>query len=107
LKKLADEMQDLISEMKSKGVRPETMQKQERILSRLLQAERSIHERDKDETREAKRASDIKGNAPADLDPNSEEAKRAIREDMMNNKDGVYSKDYQALIRKYLEKLGK
>jgi len=106
LKKIADEMQDVISDMKTKGVRPETVQRQERILSRLLQTERSIHERDKDETREAKGANDVTRQSPPDLDPNSEDSRRAIRDDMLNKKESIYSKDYQALIRKYLEKLG-
>ncbi len=107
LKKIADEMQDVISDMKTSGVRPETVQRQERILSRLLQAQRSVHERDKDETREAKGANDIVRQSPPDLDPNSEDSRRAIRDDMLNKKESIYSKDYQALIRKYLEKLQK
>lgn len=107
LRKIADEMQDVISDMKSKGVRPETVQRQERILSRLLEAQRSVHERDKDQSREAKSAEDVTRQSPPDLDPNSEDARRALREDMLRSNESAYSKDYQALIRKYLERLGK
>ncbi len=107
LRKIADEMQDVISDMKSRGVRPETVQRQERILSRLLEAQRSIHERDKDQSREAKSAEDVTRQSPPDLDPNTEDARRALREDMLRANESAYSKDYQALIRKYLERLGK
>ncbi len=107
LRKIADEMQDVISDMKSKGVRPETVQRQERILSRLLEAQRSVHERDKDQSREAKSAEDVTRQSPPDLDPNSEDARRALREDMLRSNESAYSKDYQALIRKYLDRLQK
>ena len=49
----------------------------------------------------------MKHDAPRELDLNSDDAKRALRDEMLRSKDGGYSKDYQALIRKYLEKLEK
>jgi hypothetical protein len=107
LKKIADEMQEVISQMREKGISPETVQRQERILSRLLEAQRSVNERDKDESRESKPGDNLKHDAPHDLDLNSDDAKRALRDEMLRSKDGGYSKDYQSLIRKYLEKLEK
>ncbi len=107
VKKIAEEMQELISDMRTKGVRPETVQRQERILSRLLEAQRSIHERDKEETREAKPGDNMAKESPRDLKLTSDDARRALREEMMRSRDGGFSKDYQVLIRKYLEKLGK
>jgi hypothetical protein len=107
LKKLADDMQDAITQMRSKGIKPETIQRQERILSKLLEAERSMHERDKEQEREAKSAEDIKRDSPPDLDLNSDDAKRALRDDLLKSNNSAYSKDYQALIKKYLEQLSK
>jgi hypothetical protein len=105
LKKIADEMQEVISQMREKGISPETVQRQERILSRLLEAQRSVNERDKEETRESKPGTNMSHDAPRELDLNSNDAKRALRDEMLRSKNGGYSKDYQALIRKYLEKL--
>ncbi|HYM20805.1 MAG TPA: DUF4175 family protein [Candidatus Kapabacteria bacterium] len=107
LKKLADEMQDAITQMRSKGIHPETIQRQERILSKLLQAERSVHERDKEQERESKSAEDVQRGSPPELDLNSDDAKRALRDDMLRSNGSVYSKDYQTLIKKYLEQLAK
>lgn len=107
LKKIADEMQEVIGQMRNKGISPETIQRQERILSRLLEAQRSVNERDKDESRESKPGENLKHDAPTALDLNSDDAKRALRDEMLRTKDGGYSKDYQVLIRKYLEKLEK
>ena len=101
------EMQEVISDMRQKGISPETIQRQERILSRLLEAQRSVNERDKDQSRESKSAENIKHDAPRELDLNSDDARRALRDEMLRSSGGGYSKDYQVLIRKYLEKLEK
>ncbi|MEP7234453.1 MAG: hypothetical protein ABI778_04075, partial [Ignavibacteriota bacterium] len=107
LKKIADDMQEVISQMREKGISPETIQRQERILSRLLEAQRSVNERDKDQNRESKPGENMKHDAPRELDMGSDDARRALRDEMLRSKDGGYSKDYQVLIRKYLEKLEK
>ncbi len=106
LKKISEDMQEVISQMREKGISPETIQRQERILSRLLEAQRSVNERDKDQNRESKSADNIKHDAPRELDLNSDDARRALRDEMLRSKDGGYSKDYQTLIHKYLEKVG-
>ena len=107
LKKIADDMQDVISQMREKGISPETIQRQERILSRLLEAQRSVNERDKDQNRESKPGNNMNHDAPRELNLNSDDAHRALRDEMLRSSGGGYSKDYQVLIRKYLEKLEK
>jgi hypothetical protein len=107
LKKIADDMQDVISQMREKGISPETIQRQERILSRLLEAQRSVNERDKDQNRESKPGNNMNHDAPRELNLSSDDARRALRDEMLRSSGGGYSKDYQVLIRKYLEKLEK
>jgi hypothetical protein len=107
LRKIADEMQQAIGDMKSSGVRPETIQRQERILSRLLQAERSVHERDKDEERESKPGENIVRESPRELDIQSPEFQKALQQEMLHARETGYTPDYNALIRKYFEQLEK
>jgi len=107
LRKIADEMQQSIGDMKSSGVTPETVQRQERILSRLLQAERSIHERDKDQERESKPGENIVRPSPRALDIASPQAQKELQEEITNAKETGYTSDYNALIRKYFEELEK
>jgi hypothetical protein len=107
LRKIAEDMQDVISQMKSGGIKPETIQRQERILSRLLEAERSVHERDKEEQRESKPGQDIVRESPRDLDLGTPEAKRQLQEELQHARETGYSKDYNELIRKYFESLEK
>ena len=83
---------------------PEAILKLFSILGNQL---RSVNERDKDQNRESKPGDNLKHDAPRTLDLNSDDARRALRDEMLRSKDGGYSKDYQVLIRKYLEKLEK
>lgn len=107
LKKLSEEMQELVSDMRSKGISQQTIQRQEKILSRLLEAQRSVNERDKEETREANTGENVSRTTPGSLKLSEEDTRKAIREEMMRSGNGGFSKDYQILIRKYLEKIGK
>jgi hypothetical protein len=107
LKKLSEEMQELVSDMRSKGINQQTIQRQEKILSRLLEAQRSINERDKEETREANTGENVSRTTPGSLKLSEEDTRKAIREEMLRSSNGAFSKDYQILIRKYLEKIGK
>jgi hypothetical protein len=105
LRKIADEMQQSIGDMKSNGVKPETIQRQERILSRLLQAEHSVHERDKDQERESKPGENVVRASPRDLDVKSPQAQKELQEEILNAKENGFTPDYNALIRKYFESL--
>jgi len=107
LKRLAEEMQELVSDMRTKGVNQQTIQRQEKILSRLLEAQRSVNERDKEETREANTGENVSRSTPGTLKLSEEDTRKAIREEMLRSGNGGFSKDYQILIRKYFEKLGK
>jgi len=107
LKKIADEMQQSIGDMRSSGVTPETIQRQERILSRLLQAERSVHERDQDQDRESKPGVDVVRESPRALDISSPEAQKELQQEVTNARETGYTADYNALIRKYFEELEK
>lgn len=107
LRKIAEDMQEVISQMKTQGLKAETIQRQERILSRLLEAERSVHERDKEEQRESKPGQDVVRESPRELDLGSPEAQRQIQEELQHARETGYSKDYNELIRKYLESLEK
>ncbi len=107
LRKIADEMQQTVGDMRSNGVRPETIQRQERILSRLLQAQRSVHERDKDQERESKPGEDVTRESPRDLNIQSPAAQKELQDEMLHSRQTGYTPDYNALIRKYFESLEK
>jgi hypothetical protein len=105
LEKLAEEMKETISEMKQGRVDQNTLKRQERILSRLLDASRSIHERDKDSKREAETGFDRNRLSPGQIDLNTQEGKTRALQELLKSIQQGYTKDYEALIRSYFEAL--
>ncbi|MBX3042091.1 MAG: hypothetical protein KIT33_11200 [Candidatus Kapabacteria bacterium] len=107
LDKIAKEMQEILQDMKVNGVTPETMRKQEKILSRLLDATRSVHDRDYEKEREGKSADNIFRKSPGAIDFNTQEGREKALRDMMKANQRGYTKDYENLIRAYFESLKK
>jgi hypothetical protein len=107
LDKIGEEMKEVVSNLQQNNVSRETIQKQERILSRLLDASKSMHERDYEKKRTSKAGTEIVRKSPDELNPSDLNATNRLREDMLKALQQGYSKDYQELIRKYFEELQK
>lgn len=106
LERAADEIEEVLSDMRSGQVTPETLQRQERILSRLLDANRSQRERDFEKERESKPGVDIVRQSPPDLRFENKDTERTLRDQLRSREQG-YSKDYEYMIRRYFEALGR
>lgn len=107
LQKIADEMKEVAKNLGENRIDSETLRKQERILSRLLDASRSIHERDYEKKRRAETGRQITRKSPAELDFDALQGKDKLREELLKALEQKYSKDYQELIRKYFQGLEK
>ncbi len=107
LEKVDQEMSEVIRDMEQQQMSPETRQKQERILSRLLDASRSMRERDWEKKRKAETAKGAPARNPGELDPSLLDPTQAPRTDLQRAVNEGYSKDYEAMIRKYFEELQK
>ncbi|HZV13488.1 MAG TPA: DUF4175 family protein [Candidatus Kapabacteria bacterium] len=106
LSKIADDMQSVIKDMQDNNVNPETIRRQERILSRLLDAQRSQQDRDYDKKREGKAGTDMTRESPADL-PSSLTQQQDRSNDLLHLLEQGYTKDYEERIKKYFEALQK
>ena len=107
LDKISEEMKEVVSNLQQNNVSRETIQKQQRILSRLLDASKSMHERDYEKKRTSKAGTNIVRKSPDELNPSELNATNKLREDLLKALQQGYSKDYQELIRKYFEELQK
>lgn len=105
LEKIAKEMKETISDLKNGNIRPKTLKRQERILSRLLDATRSIHERDRENTRESEVGVDRNRKSPNQIDFSTQEGKTRALQELLKSIQQGYTKDYESLIRRYFEKL--
>jgi hypothetical protein len=105
LENILKQMQEVVSDMQTERLNDELVQKQEKILSRLLDAQRSINERDYEKERESFTGKNPNRKSPAELNLSSEQGKDLIRDELNKAGREGYSKDYENLIRKYFEAL--
>jgi len=105
LDKIAEEMKETISDIQQGRINPNTLKRQERILSRMLDASRSIHERDRETQRESEVGFDKNRRSPVQFDLNSQEGKKRAMQELLKSIQQGYTKDYETLIRKYFEAL--
>jgi len=107
LEKIIDEMNEVVSGLNTKKVNDDLIQKQEKILSKLLDVQRSINERDFEKNRESEVGNIFNSNSPGELNLSDKKIKDNLREELMRAVQEGYSKDYEDLIRKYFEELEK
>jgi isopenicillin N synthase-like dioxygenase len=105
LNQLVKNMEQAIQEMQERKADRQTIQNQERILSRLLDAQRSLNSQDFSKKRQARTAQDINRRGPAPIqDQNSKKLDR-LRKDILEAAKEGYTKEYLDLIQKYFDAL--
>lgn len=107
LEKISEDMKEVVRNLEQNNANPETLKKQERILSRLLDASKSMRERDYEKKRKAQTGTQIVRRSPKELDLDNLSGKNKLRDDLLKALEQGYAKDYQELIRKYFEELQK
>lgn len=107
LDRVAKDMAEVQTDLEQGNVNPETIKKQDRILSRLLDSQRSMRERDFEKRRRAEVGKDYRRTNPADIDLTTQEGRSKLRQELLQMLGEKYSKDYEDLIRKYFEELEK
>jgi hypothetical protein len=105
LENIVNEMKEVVTNMRSEKLSDEIIQKQEHILSRLLDAQRSMNDRDFNEERESQSGKNYALKSPDKLNLNQKGDK--IKDELKKAANEGYAKDYEALIRKYYEYLEK
>lgn len=105
LSRTAEEMREVQTDLAQGNVNPETLRKQDRILSRLLDSQRSARERDFEKKRKSESGRELARKSPGPLDLSTQEGKNQLRQDMLKALEEGYARDYEDLIKKYFELL--
>jgi hypothetical protein len=100
-------MHEVIKDMDSQKLDDNLVQKQENILSRMLDAQRSINERDFEKERESNTGETVHRESPGELNFSNEYQLNKINVELSKAVKEGYSRDYEELIRKYYEVLEK
>lgn len=105
LNRIAAEMREVQTDLAQGDVQPETLRKQERILSRLLDSQRSMRERDYEKQRQAESGKDrVRPNSSLPEIATSKDRER-LQRDLLKALDEGYSKEYETLIKRYFDLL--
>jgi hypothetical protein len=101
----ADEMGKTLEEMERSGASQETIDRQKRILSRLLDAQRSLRRRDYTERRRSRTGEEYAREVPGALPDGLARSSEELREDLLRAMQHEYPSEYRELIRAYFESL--
>jgi len=107
LEKILSEMKEVVTNLQSEKMNDDLVKKQERILSKLLDAQTSMNERDYEKDRESSAGKDFNRTSPPDLILSTDEGKNKLKDELLKAIREGYKKDYEDLIRKYFEALEK
>jgi hypothetical protein len=105
LHSIAQDMREVQTDLAEGNVNPDTQRKQERILSRLLESQRSMREHDYENRRRAETGKSHPRSTSPGLDITSQEGQNRLRQDLLKALQEGYARDYEELIRKYFEAL--
>jgi len=97
--RMREEMKEVIEDMESDALTEETLRIQEKIVSRMLQAQRSMHKRDYNKQRESRTGEEIYSEGGTSLD--LEDARRQLRRDIQRALESETPEEYEELVRQY------
>lgn len=101
IKQLADEMEAISRQMRQNRIDPDLINRQERILSKLLDAQKSINKREFSQKRKAETAEDDYG----DRNIPSTDLNLLRRKALLDEQYRAFPKEYQQVIQQYLKLL--
>ncbi len=105
LGKVGEEMEEVVRELQRNNVNRSTIQRQKRILSRLLDAQRSMQDRDHSQKRKAEAGKSYETASPSQLPELRPSKQDQLHNELLRSLKENYSKDYKELIQKYFEAL--
>lgn len=105
LDRLAEEMEEVVNDLNSQNITRKTIQRQREILSRLLDAQKSVRKREFSKQRQAETAKAYDARDPGVLPGDLGEKNQELRRDLLNLQNEGYKKDFEELIQKYFEEI--
>ncbi len=104
LDQIEQEMKKVVEQLRGNSPDHSTIERQERILSRLLDAEKSVHKRDYSRKRQARTGDDIIRRGPSLLDFGANQDEK-LAEDIKKALSEKYPRRYENQIKEYFKAL--
>jgi DNA repair exonuclease SbcCD ATPase subunit len=103
LQRLSEQMEEAINDLRGGYTERIMTERQQNILSRMLQAERALNEREEDEQRRGAQPDQIERISPAEI--TLESLREQIRRSLRDPGETRFTDEYQRLIQRYFELL--
>ena len=101
--KMVEDMKEIEKDFQSNNISRETIERQNRILSRMLDAQKSMREREYTNKRQAETGKNYIARNPNALPDDLGERASRLQQDLLRAKKEGYTKDYLDLIEKYFK----
>ena len=105
LSKASEDMLDIVKDLKNNRITNETIDKQNQILSRLLDSQKSLKEKDYSSKREGAIGLDLDYSGPLDIPNNLGQNNILFMDAMEDALNEGYSEEYKKMFRKYYRNL--
>jgi hypothetical protein len=102
---MGEEMKKVVGDLERLKVDQSTLDRQKKILSRLLDAEKSMRERDFSEKRRAEVGEDVSRRSPKELSTDLLQPAEIAKDDLSKFLEESYPKEYDQLIKEYFKAL--
>jgi hypothetical protein len=107
LGELGEEMEEVIDNLKKQKLDRKVIERQEQILSRMLDAQKSVREKEYSKKRQAERENTSIAKSPPELKQEMLERENKLRKEMLNALKEGYSSEYKEYIKSYYELLSR
>jgi hypothetical protein len=105
LNQVQQDMREVEEALRDGATDPSLEEKQTRILSRMLDATRSLNRRDYDPERESRPGEDVARQSPSELPPDLLRESDRLRLDLLKAEADRYPAQYRSFIEAYLKSL--
>ena len=105
LSKAAQDMEEVIKDFQRRKITRETIERQNKILSRMLDSQKSLKQKDYNDKRKSESAENIIYDAPLSLPDDKGERQTLLTKALQEALEQEYSDDYQIILKKYFKYL--
>ncbi len=107
MEELGAEMEEVVKELKERNLDRRVIERQERILSRLLDAQKSVREKEYSRKREAEREEIQLAKSPPELRKELLQQRDRLQKELRDALEEGYTQEYRELIKDYFEFLSR
>jgi predicted transcriptional regulator len=107
MQQVQEEMEQVEEDLRQKRVDPRIKERQQQILSRLLDAQRSIRQREMSPQRQSRAATLAQRQSPPPLSEDLLRRNRTLEEDVLRGADDRYPSQYRKLVEEYFRALSR